>query len=121
MVLLGPNHLGFVNVTDGIPITSIPGLPRRAGRVGLVAQSGATASSMLEFAELMCLDAMTREESCGGHFREEHQTADGEAERDDEHFGYVAAWEFAGVGKSPVLHKENLEFDYVHLAQRSYA
>ena len=78
-------------------------------------------ADFLEFAELMCLDALAREESCGGHFREEHQTADGEAERDDEHFSHVAAWEFTGVGNGPVLHKEALEFEYVHLAQRSYA
>ncbi|MHA3704154.1 fumarate reductase/succinate dehydrogenase flavoprotein subunit [Jatrophihabitans sp. YIM 134969] len=78
-------------------------------------------ADFLEFAELMCLDALAREESCGGHFREEHQTPDGEAERDDEHFSHVAAWEFTGVGKDPVLHKEALEFEYVHLAQRSYA
>ena len=78
-------------------------------------------ADFLEFAELMCLDALAREESCGGHFREEHQTPDGEAERDDENFSYVAAWEYTGVGKSPVLHKEALEFEYVHLAQRSYA
>ena len=78
-------------------------------------------ADFLEFAELMCLDALVREESCGGHFREEHQTPDGEAERDDEHFSHVSAWEFTGVGKGPVLHEEALEFEYVHLAQRSYA
>jgi len=74
----------------------------------------------LEFAELMVYDALMRDESCGGHFREEHQTPDGEALRDDERFAYVAAWEFNGVGKDPILHKESLEFDAVHLAQRSY-
>ena len=68
----------------------------------------------------MALDALVREESCGGHFREEHQTADGEAERDDEHFSYVAAWEHVADGVAPVLHKEALDFEYVHLAQRSY-
>ena len=78
-------------------------------------------ADFLEFGELMVLDALAREESCGGHFREEHQTADGEAERDDEHFSHVSAWEYTGVGKNPVLHKEALEFEYVHLAQRSYA
>ncbi|GAB2465250.1 fumarate reductase/succinate dehydrogenase flavoprotein subunit [Jatrophihabitans fulvus] len=78
-------------------------------------------ADFIEFAELMCLDAFAREESCGGHFREEHQTADGEAERDDENFSHVAAWEWTGLGKDPVLHKEALEFEYVHLAQRSYA
>jgi succinate dehydrogenase / fumarate reductase flavoprotein subunit len=77
-------------------------------------------ADFLEFGELMVLDALVREESCGGHFREEHQTADGEAARDDENFGYVAAWEYGGESIPPVLHKENLVFDYVHLAQRSY-
>src|SRR6266702_167084 len=77
-------------------------------------------ADFLEFAELMCHDALQREESCGCHFREEYQTPEGEAKRDDERFGYVAAWEFAGVGKEPVLHKEPLVFETVHLAQRSY-
>jgi succinate dehydrogenase / fumarate reductase flavoprotein subunit len=74
----------------------------------------------LEFAELLALDALQRRESCGGHFREESQTPDGEALRDDEHFMYVAAWEFKGVGKPPELHKESLQFDEVHPSQRSY-
>jgi succinate dehydrogenase / fumarate reductase flavoprotein subunit len=82
----------------------------RAGRV----------SDFLEFAELMCLDALHRKESCGGHFREEYQTPDGEALRDDENFAYVGAWEFTGVGNEPVLHKEPLVFENVHLATRSY-
>jgi succinate dehydrogenase / fumarate reductase, flavoprotein subunit len=77
-------------------------------------------SDFIELAELLCTDALHREESCGGHFRVEHQTEDGEALRDDEHFAYVAAWEFTGVGAPPELHKEPLEFEYVHLAQRSY-
>ena len=77
-------------------------------------------ADFLEFGELMVLDALAREESCGGHFREEHQTAEGEAQRDDENFSYVAAWEFGGEGGKPVLHKEDLVFDHVHLAQRSY-
>jgi succinate dehydrogenase / fumarate reductase flavoprotein subunit len=82
----------------------------RAGRV----------SDFLEFSELMCLDALERKESCGGHFREEYQSADGEARRDDEHYAYVAAWQFIGVGAQPVLHKEPLVFENVHLATRSY-
>jgi succinate dehydrogenase / fumarate reductase flavoprotein subunit len=77
-------------------------------------------ADFLEFGELLCLDALTREESCGGHFRLEHQTDEGEALRDDEHFSHVAAWEFTGVDSRPELHKEQLTFDYVHLAQRSY-
>ncbi len=77
-------------------------------------------ADFLEFAELLCTDALHRNESCGGHFREEYQTEDGEALRDDEHFAYVGAWEFTGVGNDPVLHKEPLTFDTVHLATRSY-
>lgn len=82
----------------------------RAGRV----------ADFFELAELLCIDALHRTESCGGHFRAESQTPDGEAMRDDEHFSYVAAWEFAGVGQAPTLHKEQLTFEYVHPAQRSY-
>lgn len=74
----------------------------------------------LELAELMCLDALHRTESCGGHFRTESQTADGEAARDDEEFSYAAAWEFTGTGRAPTLHKEHLAFEYVHPTQRSY-
>lgn len=74
----------------------------------------------MEFAELMCLDALTRSESCGGHFREESQTPDGEAMRDDANFCFASAWEFTGVNTPPVLHKEPLEFENVHLSVRSY-
>jgi succinate dehydrogenase / fumarate reductase flavoprotein subunit len=77
-------------------------------------------ADFLEFSELMCLDALHREESCGGHFRVEHQTAEGEALRDDDNFSYVAAWEFTGVDEKPSLHKEELAFEAVELAQRSY-
>ncbi|MGI5528208.1 fumarate reductase/succinate dehydrogenase flavoprotein subunit [Streptomyces syringium] len=75
----------------------------------------------LELAELMCLDALHRTESCGGHFREESATPEGEAARKDEEFAYAAAWEFTGTGTAPVLHKEELRFEYVHPTQRSYA
>jgi succinate dehydrogenase / fumarate reductase flavoprotein subunit len=77
-------------------------------------------ADFMEFAELMCLDALRREESCGGHFREEHQTLDGEAKRDDARFSHVSAWEWTGAGNEPRLHQESLAFEYVHLAQRSY-
>jgi succinate dehydrogenase / fumarate reductase, flavoprotein subunit len=77
-------------------------------------------ADFLELAELMCIDALHRTESCGGHFREESQTSDGEALRDDEQFAYVAAWEYTGELGAPALHKEPLHFEYVHLAQRSY-
>jgi succinate dehydrogenase / fumarate reductase flavoprotein subunit len=77
-------------------------------------------ADFLEFAELLCLDALHRRESCGGHFRVEFQTPDGEALRDDQNFAYVAAWEFAGPGQPPVLHKEPLAYDQVHMSTRSY-
>jgi succinate dehydrogenase / fumarate reductase flavoprotein subunit len=77
-------------------------------------------ADFFEFAELMCVDALHRRESCGGHFREESQTDEGEALRNDDEYAYVAAWDFRGVGEQPVLHKENLEFEHVPLSQRSY-
>ena len=78
-------------------------------------------ADFFEVGELMCRDALHREESCGSHFREEFQTPEGEAKRDDARFSYVAAWEYVGAGNAPVLHKEPLEFTAVHLAQRSYS
>jgi len=77
-------------------------------------------ADFFELAELICRDALDRNESCGGHFREEYQTPEGEAARDDEHYAYAAAWEFQGVGQPPLLHKEPLTFEYVHPSQRSY-
>ena len=77
-------------------------------------------ADFLEFGELMVRDALNRRESCGGHFREESATEEGEARRDDENFCYSAAWEFNGVDTAPTLHKEHLEFEYVKLSQRSY-
>jgi succinate dehydrogenase / fumarate reductase flavoprotein subunit len=96
---------------------SVPGTPDNlnqsleyAGRV----------ADYIDCAELLALDALQRRESCGGHFREESQTPDGEALRDDANFTYVAAWEYTGVGKPPELHKEALQFEEVHPTQRSY-
>ena len=77
-------------------------------------------ADFFELAELMCIDARNRNESCGGHFREEYQTPDGEAQRDDEHYSYVAAWGYSGPDAAPVLNKEPLDFHYVHPSQRSY-
>ncbi|MBI1346383.1 succinate dehydrogenase (quinone) flavoprotein subunit [bacterium] len=77
-------------------------------------------ADFMEFAELLAIDALERDESCGGHFREEHQTPDGECQRDDENYCHVSAWEFQGVGNQPVMHKEPLSFEEVHLATRSY-
>ena len=81
-------------------------------------------ADFLELGELMCIDALERNESCGGHFREEYQTPDGEAQRNDDAFSYAAAWEYKGTENAsdlhPVLHKEPLAFEYVHPSQRSY-
>ena len=77
-------------------------------------------ADFMEFAELLCLDALHRRESCGGHFRVEFQTEDGEAKRDDENFAFVGAWEYQGMDKAPVLHKEPLVYEEVHMSQRSY-
>jgi succinate dehydrogenase / fumarate reductase, flavoprotein subunit len=77
-------------------------------------------ADFMEFAELLCLDALERRESCGGHFRTEYQTPDGEAQRDDEHFAYAAAWEYQGPDKPPTLHKESLVYEEVHMSTRSY-
>ena len=77
-------------------------------------------ADFLELGELMCRDALAREESCGGHFREEHQTPEGEALRHDDDFSYVAAWQYNGENQAQTLIKEDLKFDYVKLAQRSY-
>ena len=78
------------------------------------------ATIIFALAALMCRDALDRNESCGGHFRAEYQTEDGEARRDDENYAYVAAWEFKGVGQEPVLYREPLVFEEVHPTQRSY-
>jgi succinate dehydrogenase / fumarate reductase flavoprotein subunit len=83
-------------------------------------EKGGRVADFLEFAEVLCYDALSRNESCGAHFREEHQTADGEAKRDDERFSYVAAWGYRGVGEQPELFKEPLVFEDVELATRSY-
>jgi succinate dehydrogenase / fumarate reductase flavoprotein subunit len=77
-------------------------------------------ADFMELGELIARDALHRNESCGGHFREEYQTDDGEAKRDDKKFAYVAAWQYAGEGKDPLLNKEPLDFEYVKPSQRSY-
>ena len=92
------------------PATELNQALERAGRV----------ADFFELGELMCIDALVRRESCGGHFRVESQTEDGEALRDDDEFAYVSAWEFGGEGGKPVLHKEPLVYEYVEMKQRSY-
>jgi succinate dehydrogenase / fumarate reductase flavoprotein subunit len=93
------------------------------GEVGSLSQQleiAARVADFIELGELMCRDALHREESCGGHFREEYQTEDGEALRNDEQFAYAAAWEYAGEQDTPVLNKEPLVYENVKLSTRSY-
>ena len=125
-------YCGMSRTAEGLKfaLSKIPGLREQYWREVKVLGSGEELNQSLEkagrvadffeLAELMCLDALERNESCGGHFREEYQTPEGEAARDDEHYSYAAAWEFRGVGERPELHKEPLTFEYVHPAQRSY-
>jgi len=94
-------------------------IPGEQNEMNLELEKAGRVADFIELGELMCKDALNRKESCGGHFREESQTEDGEAKRDDENFSYVAAWEYKGVGESE-LHKEELVFDIVHPSQRSY-
>jgi succinate dehydrogenase / fumarate reductase flavoprotein subunit len=111
-------------------LDAIPALGERFWRELRVTGSGEELNQQLEkagrvadffeLAELMCRDALHRTESCGGHFREESQTPEGEALRDDENFSYVAAWEWRGAGQAQALHREPLEFERVHPSQRSY-
>jgi succinate dehydrogenase / fumarate reductase flavoprotein subunit len=126
------DHCGMSRNAEGLrqALSEIPRLREEFWRDVRVTGSGEELNQSLEkagrvadffeLAELMCLDALHRAESCGGHFREEYQTADGEAQRDDARFSYVAAWQFHGIGNAPELQKEALSFEYVHPAQRSY-
>ncbi|GIX50128.1 MAG: succinate dehydrogenase flavoprotein subunit [Limisphaera sp.] len=95
-------------------------VPGEATTLNQALEKAHRVADFLELAELMCLDALHREESCGGHFREEHQLPDGEAKRDDEHFAYVAAWEYAGPDRPPILNKEPLVYEEVRMTTRSY-
>jgi succinate dehydrogenase / fumarate reductase flavoprotein subunit len=126
------NHVGMARTADGLTkaLDQIRGLRDEFGKDVKVLGEGGTFNQMLEhagrvadfmeFAELLTLDALRRDESCGGHFREEHQTPEGECLRNDRDFCYVAAWEHAGVGADPMLHKEPLAFEECHLATRDY-
>jgi succinate dehydrogenase / fumarate reductase flavoprotein subunit len=95
-------------------------IPGKAEDFNLEVEKAGRVADFMELAKLLAIDALHREESCGGHLREEHQTPDGEAKRDDEHFTYVGVWEFKGVGKQPELIKEPLTFEHVKQSQRSY-
>ncbi|MGA8581322.1 MAG: fumarate reductase/succinate dehydrogenase flavoprotein subunit, partial [Bryobacteraceae bacterium] len=125
-------YCGMSRTAEGLKLalSQIPDLREQFWREVKVLGSGEELNQSLEkagrvadffeLAELMCLDALERKESCGGHFREEYHTPDGEAARDDEHYSYAAAWEYRGVGNRPELHQEPLTFEYVHPTQRSY-
>jgi succinate dehydrogenase / fumarate reductase, flavoprotein subunit len=126
------DYCGMSRTAEGLKLalSKIPGLREQYWREVKVLGAGEELNQSLEkagrvadffeLAELICVDALERNESCGGHFREEYQTPEGEAARDDDHYSYAAAWEFRGVGNQPALHKEPLTFEYVHPAQRSY-
>jgi succinate dehydrogenase / fumarate reductase, flavoprotein subunit len=126
------DHCGMARNEAGLTkaLAEIPALREEFHQDVRVLGSGDSINSSLEkagrvadffeLAELMCRDALHREESCGGHFREEHQTEEGEAKRDDDNFAFVSAWEWQGVTAEPALHKEALEFENVKLTQRSY-
>ena len=95
-------------------------VPGENGSLNQSLEVAGRVADFLEFGELMCRDALQRAESCGGHFREEHQTEEGEAKRDDENFSFVGAWEYRGVDSDPELHKEDLTYEEVKMTQRSY-
>jgi succinate dehydrogenase / fumarate reductase flavoprotein subunit len=126
------NNVGMARSKEGLTetIMKIPAIREEfwrnvkitgnGGEINQQLENAGRTADFLEFAELLCRDALHRNESCGGHFRVEYQYEDGEAKRDDKNFCYSAAWEFKGVDSEPELHKEPLEFKEVHLAVRSY-
>jgi len=126
------DHCGMERTESGLKevLGKIPELRERFWKEVRVPGSAATLNQSLEkagrvadfmeFAEVMCHDALARDESCGAHYRAEHTTEDGEAKRDDENYSYVSVWGFNGVGEAPALHKEPLTFENVQLSQRSY-
>jgi succinate dehydrogenase / fumarate reductase flavoprotein subunit len=95
-------------------------VPGSASSLNQSLEKAGRVADFLEFAEVMCRDALTRDESCGAHYREEHTTDDGEAKRNDERFAHAAVWEFRGIGQEAVRHTEELRFESVPLSQRSY-
>jgi succinate dehydrogenase / fumarate reductase flavoprotein subunit len=126
------NHCGMARTKEGLQgaLEQLPALRERFWTnvavpgtdkgINQPLEKAGRVADFLEFAEVMLQDALTREESCGGHFRVEHQTDEGEAKRNDKDFTYVAAWEYKGEGVAPVVHKEALDFKYVPPSQRSY-
>ncbi|MBI2376921.1 MAG: fumarate reductase/succinate dehydrogenase flavoprotein subunit [Deltaproteobacteria bacterium] len=122
---MGRNKAGLERALTKIPALreefwESVAVPGTGAELNQTLEKAGRVADFLELAELLCLDALHREESCGGHFREEHQTSDGEAKRDDDNFTYAAAWEWTGNASKPNLHKEPLTFEYVHPTQRSY-
>ena len=125
-------HCGMARTEEGLKkaLEKIPAIreefwqnvavPGTGAELNTALEKAGRVADFLEFSEIMCMDALERRESCGGHFREESQTEEGEAKRDDENFKHVAAWVYQGEGKAPVLAKEPLDFEYVKLTQRSY-
>jgi succinate dehydrogenase / fumarate reductase flavoprotein subunit len=95
-------------------------VPGSADTLNQSLEKAGRVADFIELGELMCLDALTREESCGGHFREEHQYPDGECKRDDERFAHVAAWEYQGAGKEPLRNVEPLNYEFVKMSLRNY-
>ena len=95
-------------------------VPGSGSHLNMALEKAGRVADLLELGELMCRDALTRKESCGCHFREEYQTAEGEAQRNDEDFAHVAAWQFTGDDSEPTRHQEELVFEAVGLAERSY-
>jgi succinate dehydrogenase flavoprotein subunit len=130
--LLCWDHCGLGRTKEGLEtaLEKIPALreefwenvrvPGSGESFNMELEKAGRVADFLELGELMCRDALNREESCGGHFREEHATEEGEARRDDDNFAYAAAWEWNGADEAQTLHKENLEFEHVKLSQRSY-
>ncbi|MDC1067978.1 fumarate reductase/succinate dehydrogenase flavoprotein subunit [Candidatus Kapabacteria bacterium] len=122
---MGRNEAGLLEALEKIPqirneFWQNVKIPGSGAQLNVALERACRVADFLEFAETMAYDALDRDESCGAHFREEHQTKDGEAVRNDEKYTYSAAWEFKGVDKKPELHKEQLEFENVKLAVRSY-
>ena len=122
---MGRNDAGLRRAIERIPqireeFWRNVNVPGDADSLNQSLEKAGRVADFLELGELMCRDALHRTESCGGHFREESQTEEGEARRDDEKFSYVAAWEWRGEGVEPALHKEPLDFEYVKPSQRSY-
>ena len=125
-------HCGMARNKEGLTqaISDIAGLREEfwenvkvlgsGDRLNTELEKAGRVADFLEFGEVMCNDALTREESCGGHFREEYQTEGGEALRNDEDYCHASVWEYQGYGNTPALHKEQMEFEYVKLATRSY-